>query len=403
MASGLKTIGQTPGGSDIDPDWDAIVIGAGPAGAVTARQLAAAGRKTLLVDRQIFPRGKVCGGYLNGQALSVLSSAGLDEALAEARPAPLHRFVLLAGRRRADLDLPSGVSIHRADFDAALARAAVKAGALFLPETRATVDGQLDPADGFRRVQLARGGGPAETVRARVVVAADGLGHPSLSRLDQFACQASANSRVGVGITLADDSAEYGPGVIYMAVAREGYVGLVRTADGGLTLAAAFDAATLRQAGGPAQAVRAVLGQVGLPSPASLTDDGWRGTPALTRSSAALAAARIYLVGDAAAYVEPFTGEGMAWAVTSATSAARSILATAEGWDERLARDWQLAQTRRIERGGLACRVLAAALRRPLVVGAAVRVLSRLPILARPFVRRISAQSYNMKAVGHDA
>ena len=162
MASGLKTIGQTPGECDIDPDWDAIVIGAGPAGAVTARQLAAAGRKTLLVDRQIFPRGKVCGGYLNGQALSVLASAGLGDALNEARPAQLHRFVLLAGRRRADLDLPSGVSINRADFDAALARAAVKAGACFCPRL-----GQPSTARPARPMAFAACSFPAAADRPR--------------------------------------------------------------------------------------------------------------------------------------------------------------------------------------------------------------------------------------------
>ena len=45
--------------------WDVIVIGAGPAGAVAARQVALAGLQTLLVDAKCFPREKVCGGYLN--------------------------------------------------------------------------------------------------------------------------------------------------------------------------------------------------------------------------------------------------------------------------------------------------------------------------------------------------
>jgi len=52
-----------------EPTWDAIVLGAGPAGALAARQLGASGARVLLVDRKAFPRWKVCGACLNGQAL----------------------------------------------------------------------------------------------------------------------------------------------------------------------------------------------------------------------------------------------------------------------------------------------------------------------------------------------
>lgn len=58
--------------------WDALVIGAGPAGALAARQLAQAGVRVLLVERNAFPRWKVCSACLNGQALSVLDAIGLE-------------------------------------------------------------------------------------------------------------------------------------------------------------------------------------------------------------------------------------------------------------------------------------------------------------------------------------
>ena len=57
--------------------WDAVVIGAGPAGSMTARELARLGRKVLLVDKAAFPRGKVCGCCLSGSALTTLRSVGL--------------------------------------------------------------------------------------------------------------------------------------------------------------------------------------------------------------------------------------------------------------------------------------------------------------------------------------
>src|SRR5262249_17510298 len=52
--------------------WDVLVIGAGPAGALAARQLALAGARVLLVERKTFPRWKVCGACVNEQALSIL-------------------------------------------------------------------------------------------------------------------------------------------------------------------------------------------------------------------------------------------------------------------------------------------------------------------------------------------
>src|SRR4051812_5069596 len=52
--------------------WDLIVIGAGPAGAISAMLAARSGFATLLVDRKRFPRAKVCGGCLNASAVGIL-------------------------------------------------------------------------------------------------------------------------------------------------------------------------------------------------------------------------------------------------------------------------------------------------------------------------------------------
>src|SRR3712207_1674364 len=69
--------------------WDALVVGAGPAGALAAHQLAAAGRHVLLVDRQAFPRPKVCGACVNLRALDALRAAGLDHVAAGLGGLPL--------------------------------------------------------------------------------------------------------------------------------------------------------------------------------------------------------------------------------------------------------------------------------------------------------------------------
>ena len=121
--------------------WDALVIGAGPAGALAARQLAAVGLRTLLVDRKTFPRSKVCGGC--PRAVATLQAAGLNGLLSAHGAAPIERFVLRSEGREVSLQLSGGAALSREVFDAALVRAAIAAGAHFLPETRATVSSRI--------------------------------------------------------------------------------------------------------------------------------------------------------------------------------------------------------------------------------------------------------------------
>ena len=100
-----------------------------------------------------------------------------------------------------------------------------------------------------------------------------------------------------------------------MAVGKGGYVGLVRVEDGGLNAAAAFERRFLRVCGGPAGAASRILSGSGFPAVSAFGEAEWRGTVALTRTTRPVAADRVFLIGDATGYVEPFTGEGMAWAL----------------------------------------------------------------------------------------
>ena len=118
--------------------WDAVVIGAGPAGALAARQAAAGGLRVLLVDRKPFPRPKVCGGCLGGKALAVLESAGLGGLVDRLGGIDLGWLELRLGGRTARIGLPGGKALARDVFDAALVEEAVAAGAEFLPATAAT-------------------------------------------------------------------------------------------------------------------------------------------------------------------------------------------------------------------------------------------------------------------------
>ncbi|MGB5136409.1 MAG: FAD-dependent oxidoreductase, partial [Prochlorococcaceae cyanobacterium] len=120
-------------------DWDVVVVGAGPAGALASFDLARRGLRVLLVEKRRFPRWKVCGCCLNGQARAVLDALGLGELIERQGGVPLEGIRVGLGGRRADFPLPDGRALSRQRFDQALVQAAITAGASFRPHTTARV------------------------------------------------------------------------------------------------------------------------------------------------------------------------------------------------------------------------------------------------------------------------
>ncbi len=377
--------------------WGAAVVGAGPAGAVAARELARRGLAVLLIDKATFPRWKVCGCCLNGLALSTLEAVGLGSLARRCGAVPLGRVRLAAGGRRAELPLPGGVALSREAFDAALVREAVAVGASFLPGTAAKLG---RPCPGGRELLLVARPGPGsqtETapsttpreeitpIHAGVVIAADGLNGQLTTEADQPA--AEPGSRIGAGVVAEYAPGFYHAGTIFMAVGRGGYVGLVRLEDDRLDVAAAFDAGFVREAGGLGLAAARTLRDAGFPTVPGLEALPWRGTPALTRVARRVAGERWFAVGDAAGYVEPFTGEGMGWAVASAVAVAPIA---AKSWDAASAREWEATHARLIRSRQTVCRVAARVLRSPRLSRFAVRLLSVAPALSRPVVAALN-------------
>lgn len=367
--------------------WDVLVVGAGPAGALTARELARLGASVLLVDRAEFPRWKVCGGCLNARALTTLRRAALDGVTSQCHAIPLAKIQLAARGSKASLPLPESAAVSRDAFDAALVRSAMDAGAVFLPGTYATLAGATDEV----RTVFLRQGVPELTAAARLVVAADGLAGRLLLGERSIRVVSVWNSRIGAGAIVEDGPAFYSPGTIYMACGEGGYVGLVRLHDGRLDVAAAFDRAAVRQAGSPALAAAAVLERVGWPALPPSHPLAWRGTPALHRRASRLAAFRLFVVGDSAGYIEPFTGEGMAWALESAVALAPLAAEAAREWSPRLAWRWTSLYRQAIG-ARRACRLAARLLRHPLMTQGMIGLLRRFPGLGDPVLRHLNRE-----------
>ncbi|OAA26460.1 geranylgeranyl reductase family protein [Frankia sp. EI5c] len=167
--------------TDDRPDADVIVVGAGPGGSAAAYHLARTGLDVLLLEKSTFPREKVCGDGLTPRAVRSLVEMGIDTS-AEAGWLRNKGLRIIGGGVRLELPWPQlaswpdyGLVRPRADFDEMLARHAVKAGARLLEGT--TVTGPVrDDRTGQVVGVTARAGvdrAPVE-FRAPVVVAADG-------------------------------------------------------------------------------------------------------------------------------------------------------------------------------------------------------------------------------------
>jgi flavin-dependent dehydrogenase len=189
----------------------------------------------------------------------------------------------------------------------------------------------------------------------------------------------------------------YRPRTIFMACGRGGYLGLVRLEDGRLNLAMALEPATLRRFGRPGAFGAALLHEAGWPPLPDLERLAWRGTPALSRRTAPLAAAGVFLLGDAAGYVEPFTGEGMTWALVSAVGLAPVAARAARAWQPELVALWARRHRELLARRQQVCRATVAALRTPPLVRGVLLLLRRWPALARPFVHHLGTVIANGK------
>lgn len=157
---------------------DALVVGGGPSGSVTALLLARAGWEVELVDRAAFPRGKACGECLNPAGVALLHAMELLECVLAAGATPLDGWEISPQGTRVARGRFSGpdraLGIQRRSFDAALLEEARRQGVRVRENT--TVEA-ADPGDVRTpaRVRLRRPDGGREERHASILVGADGL------------------------------------------------------------------------------------------------------------------------------------------------------------------------------------------------------------------------------------
>jgi len=304
--------------------WDAVVVGAGPAGSATALLLARAGAHVLLLDRARFPRDKPCSEYLSPETTRVLErlGGGVVEAVAAASHARLTGMKVVA---------PSGAemvgrfdrtgerfsfALPRTSFDTILRRAAEDAGAV----VREGVKVQDLVSD-----RGAVGGVVAkETYRARVVVGADGL--RSIVARRSGGVRTSPPRRVAFTAHVADVAGVTDLGEMH--VGRSGYVGMGPIGGGVTTVALVVPVRSLKQRPLPHPDFFEALDRFpGRFDPRRIVRRIIATGPFAQWSRASVApGGGALLVGDAADFFDPFTGQGIYSALRGAELAADCLI-----------------------------------------------------------------------------
>ena len=403
--------------------WQVVVIGAGVAGGLAALNCAKAGWSTLLVERQSFPRDKVCGCCLNSKAVGILKRARLPGNLFDNEVSRIQLTKFHVKGRAATVRLPETQAVSRSRLDSALVAAMIDAGGTFLDSTTAIVapsDFEARPVtaghessqdyEAVRSISLTTTSSPtgsaltsaptparARTITAEIVLVCDGLGHGSLKMFPSVKSDVSSTARIGLGavVDLSDQDTAYPLHELQMAVSPAGYVGTVPLEGCLLNLAAAVDGHLLKQAGSPQRALRQIYESAGLPAPAHLDAAHVRGTLPLTRSSSVMSLPRIFVLGDAAGYVEPFTGEGMTWAATAAQIVVPLVTnAIKHGWSAQLQIQWQQQASQHVKRRQRICRMLAGSLRIPWLLTPMLNACRIFPSVADTIVSRLNHTTF---------
>ena len=291
---------------------DVAIVGAGPAGSTLAAILARRGASVALIDRDTFPRDKVCGEFLSYDALPIIDDFGLDLS-----SAPRISRCRIVGRRRTfEFEFPQTArGVSRLRLDDLLVRHAVAAGAQALESCSAS-------AISRERVETDRG-----EIRARVVVGAWGR----WGRFDQQLNRKFVTDRGHRNFGFKRHYRGDGSDVIELYSFEKGYVGVSAIENGETNICGLVHAARLAGHKGKWEAfideirreephVDAMYARYEPAQDAFLSSE-----PVIFRGRSAVEQG-IFLIGDASGIIDPLTGSGMAMALQSAVLVAPFVL-----------------------------------------------------------------------------
>jgi flavin-dependent dehydrogenase len=395
--------------SEFADSYDVLIAGGGPAGASAAIHLAVQGARVLLAEQKKFPRAKLCGEFISPECLGHFEKLGVAERMSVAGGAELTETVFYS-RQGSKVSVPSAwfgienrgaLGLSRAEMDARLLERAREAGVHVLEETQASH--LIWEKGSVRGLHLKRRDTGTFYARAAVTIDATGRACALARRVCEDSANSSGTSRVrsrraplvAFKAHLLDARSQAGHCEIYFY--RGGYGGL-SSVEGGLSnlcfIARAHD---VRGCGSdPVRVMREIV----------CSNERARQTLAAAHSSSewlsvalegfgrrkVVPARGLMTIGDAASFIDPFTGSGMLMALESGEIAAGVIarhlpeLRASLGFDE-LERDYRALYNARFNGRLRVCSLLRRAAFVPGLATAAIRVFGTSERLRRPLAR----------------
>lgn len=314
--------------------YDVIIAGGGPAGASAAIHLSMSGARVLLVEQKKFPRPKLCGEFISPECAVHFERLRVAEALSAAHPADLAATVFYS-RRGKNVRVPSSwfgatgvaLGLSRAEMDERLLRRASEAGAQVLEEAHAnSVIFENQTARGI----TIRKGARETTYHAPIIVDGTGRTRALTRRLAANAKRVRRERAPMVAFKAHLEDTRIEPGACEIYFYRRGYGGLSSIENGLSNLCFIASARDVRACG--ADADRVMREVVCKNQRAAFTlkharlNANWLAVSleGFGRSSVAPTNG-LLAIGDAASFIDPFTGSGMLMALESGELAAQAI------------------------------------------------------------------------------
>jgi len=351
-------------------EFDAIIVGAGPAGAAAAILLARAGWSVALVEKQRFPRRKVCGECMAASNLPLLAALGIGDAFETAAGPALRHVALMQGMRTVVADLPAnadkshlwGRALARETLDMLLVEQARMVGATVLqPWSVKRIQGSVGAWQcDVRATDCAH----ALNLRAPLLIDAHGSWEPLAADRAPRRLPRSGSDLLAFKANF--HGAQLTPGVLPVLMFEGGYGGMVtaggdlttvagcirrdrlealRAAGPGLSAGDTFEAMLRRECAGVRHALRSAA-----------REGPWLAAGPLAPGIRVGIADRILRIGNAAGEAHPIIGEGMSMALQSAWLLCEHLLSPQPGqitlsaaWQTRIAREYATDWRRRFQ------------------------------------------------------
>ena len=356
------------------PDADALIVGAGPAGASCAIRLAQAGWRVALVEQSSYPRQKVCGECLGAASLQLLAELGLGEQLRDLAGPEIRQVAWLTRTRIAVAEMPActfgshryGRALGRDALDTLLLERARSAGVRVIQPARLqSISGT--PGDFSARYSWRPDETRADpvaksaTISAAVVIDAHGAWErPPAGAEGDRGNQRSKRPSDLLAFKATFQNASIAPGLLPLLALPGGYGGMVLADRGRATLACCLRRDTLRtcrhsSSGADAgTAVEAYLKDscrgVAQMLDGAKREGPWLSVGPLRLGFAAPSAPGILPVGNAAVEAHPLIGEGICMALQSAALLAKELSSKPSGFDAAFIRHCQLRYERACRR-----------------------------------------------------